>query len=216
MATLAELTERVLRMESQGATNDSNTRLAIHDCINEAYRKFNRTEAWPWLVTTATLAVDLAGGDTGESITLPADFCRVIDLSSAAGVTLSPRSLERHLHYKEAISRVGGLATYALAGTDSVTGLFQLSLVPAATDDLTLTYLRRPANLLADSDSPVGIEEIGDYLVRQARVLRICDDEERTGLLQLAQQRAAEAFLDIKRATANTILPLTGQMVPLK
>jgi len=208
MATLAELTERVLRMESQGSTNDTNTRLAVRDAINEAYRKFNKMADWPWLLEEATLSPTV--GD--ETVDLPADFGRLLSLNDSDGNPLSPRSLSRHMNYKSKIAN-RSIKTYAVKGR--VAGVTQLGLVPAASGDLTLYYVKVPTALSADADVPEGIEEVGDYLVHQSRVYRLFGDEERMGLLQQSEKMAMEALSGIVYMTATTLRPLAGLNIPV-
>jgi len=211
MQTLGEMIERVLRMESQEDTFDQNTRFAVRDAINEAYQTLCTVYQWGWLVTEADVAT--TSGDT--HLVLPADFIALLAITNSNGVLMHPRTLQRQLEKKSTIESIGRM-TYALDGVDATTGGMRLRLVPASTGDTyTVTYQRMPTGLSADADVPVGPVGVDTYLVRQARFLRVEDDEEQPYVTRTAERRSMEALSRIARTAGQPLRQLTGAIMPM-
>jgi len=153
MQTLGEMTDRVLRMESQQDTNDTNTRLGVRDALNEAMRIICTTYFWNWMSTE----VDIASTSGDTHLSMPADFVALLQLETSDGTILDPRTIERQLEFSTAIA-ARGLRTYALDGVDA-NGYMRLRLEPNSTGaTYKATYIAIPAEMTDDETNPVRIE----------------------------------------------------------
>ena len=173
----AELQSRGLGMLSDSRSNQF---------LNDGYHEFNEYSAWPWLHKTTTGTAPLAIADLREALyvvdtTLQCEL-QGVDVRDVVDADPAQVSTGYPLYYY--VDESSGTPTVKLWPT-------------TATDTLSVRYLRVPADLSADGDTPVFPARYASLWVTlaQARALSQSQSD-----VSIAQQVKQAAYQDLQNA----------------
>lgn len=143
MATLKDMRDE---LGDHGFSDEPTERL--DSIINDAYQDVCSREPWPFLESQVSLSI-LSGNDTPV---LPDDFRSALTLTiDSMGVVIRPRRSDEIQKLVVGAATQPGLPyTYYFVGGD-----LRLWPIPDQNYTATLTYLQYPADLVADSDTPI-------------------------------------------------------------
>lgn len=182
MATLLEVVNRVLEMESHREAEDAVLQAAVRSAINEGLDVLYEDRPWWWTEQIATVTADGDG-----NLVLPYEATQILAVYDSADSPLHPRARAQQLDHRSNLTSKG-IKTYALGGYDSGTVHPVLALWPAGDGDYTVRYQPYPEALEADADVIPGPRAVAHYLTYYARWVRLHGDEERQNQWQQAWQ----------------------------